>query len=1013
LSAIARKLSDKEFTGKIVLSLFVSSGIPIIFLILFLNYSPEWRWPHASFHSSVEALGGAIALGVASIFFLRITKQEDSIHYFFITSALISMGLLDIFHAFVNPGKIFVWLHSIATFFGGLFFGLIWLEVLCRSLNLSKNLIFWVTSATVLLAILSIVFPEAVPAMVYEGSFTLLPGFLHYFGAMGFFLAAIIFSKRLKSNGKNEDYLFLLLCILLGTASLIFELSKLWDANWWLWHLLRLVAYAAALAYAAQNQIETKRQLDDLTQELKERVNTQTIKLEMEKSRTHAILDNVVDSIITIDEKGSILSFNPASERIFGYSADEVLGNNIKLLMPEPYRSEHDQYLINYLTTGIAKVIGLKNEVLGLRKDKSQFPIDLAISEVRVGEDRFFTGIVRDISERKKNENQLNFAKETAEKANLAKKMILDSSGDGIYGLDLNGYTTFANPVAEKMLGYSIDEMRNETQHALIHHTKPDGTPYPRESCHIYESLCDGKVHQESNEVFWRKDGTSFPVEYVSTPIKENGSIVGAVVTFKDITERKKIENQLQTAKEEAESANRAKSIFLANMSHEIRTPMNAVLGYSQILLRKKDLDQDTKDSIRTIDNSGKNLLKLINEILDISKVEAGKMELNVIGFDLNELVDNISSMFELRCQQKQLHWNVKGTSGRLSVHGDETKLRQILVNLLGNAIKFTESGEVTFSVTTLEENQYRFDIIDTGNGIPVEAQEMIFEPFQQEEEGAQKGGTGLGLALAKKYLELMGADLILESKLNEGAHFQFTLTLPPADETRPRRTKYRTVLHLAPESKVKALVVDDILENRQVLSKLLSSIGVEVVEAENGKEGVEKTIEHHPDIVFMDMRMPVMRGEEAAKLIQEEFGDRIKLVSITASAFDRRRQHFLDMGFHDYISKPFKEEQIFKSLEELLGIEFVYEDENHEPEITENSEDLDVSDISLPEALISKMKNAAELYKVTELEKCIEEIISLDSETKGLSSHLQDLLKNYDMDGILAMLNKVSISQE
>jgi PAS domain S-box-containing protein len=876
LSAIARKLSDKEFAGRILLSLFVSSGIPIIFLVLFLNYSPEWRWPHASFHSSVEALGGAIAIGVASIFFLRISRQEDSIHYFFITSALISMGLLDIFHAFVNPGKIFVWLHSIATFFGGLFFGLIWLEVLCRSLNISKNLIFWITSATVLLAILSIVFPEVVPAMVYEGSFTLIPGFLHYFGAVGFFLAAIIFSKRLKSNGKNEDYLFLLLCVLLGTASLIFELSKLWDANWWLWHLLRLVAYAAALAYAAQNQIETKRQLDDLTQELKERVNTQTIKLEAEKSRTHAILNNVVDSIITIDEKGSILSFNPASERVFGYSADEVLGKNIKLLMPEPYRSEHDQYLINYLTSGIAKIIGMEREVSGLRKDKSQFPLELAISEVRVGEDRFFTGIVRDISE------------------------------------------------------------------------------------------------------------------------------------------RKKIENQLQTAKEEAESANRAKSIFLANMSHEIRTPMNAVLGYSQILLRKKELDQDTKDSIRTIDTSGKNLLKLINEILDISKIEAGKAELNITGFDLNELIDNLSSMFELRCQQKQLHWNVKGTSGRISVHGDESKLRQILVNLLGNAIKFTESGEVSFSITALEENQYRFDIIDTGNGIPVEVQDKIFEPFQQDEEGSKKGGTGLGLAISKKYLELMGADLILKSKLNEGAHFYFTLTLPPADEISYRKTKYRTVLHLVPECKIKALVVDDILENREVLSKLLSHIGVEVIEAKNGKEGVEKTIEHRPDIVFMDMRMPVMRGEEAAKLIQEEFEqDQIKIVSITASAFDLRRQHFLDMGFHDYISKPFKEEQIFQSLEELLDAEFIYEDENSEAVKTESLEDLDVSGISLPEALINIMKNAAELYNVTELEKCIEEIISLDSETKGLPTYLQGLLKNYDMDGILEVLNKVPISQE
>ncbi len=595
-------------------------------------------------------------------------------------------------------------------------------------------------------------------------------------------------------------------------------------------------------------------------------------KLLAEKSRTQAILDNVVDGIITIDEKGFVQSFNPASERIFGYSKNEVLGKNVKFLMPEPYHSEHDSYLKSYLTSGVAKIINIGREVEGLRKDKTVFPLELAISELYVGEDRIFTGIVRDISE------------------------------------------------------------------------------------------------------------------------------------------RKQFENQLKKTKEEAESANRAKSIFLANMSHEIRTPMNAVLGYSQILLRKKNLDQDTKESIQTIDNSGKNLLKLINEILDISKIEAGKTELNITGFDLKVLIDNLSSMFELRCKQKQLHWNVKGPSDSHMVLGDETKLRQILVNLLGNAIKFTESGEVSFFVTTLENNQFRFDIIDTGNGIPLEAQKKIFDPFQQDEEGSKKGGTGLGLAISKKYLELMGVDLILKSERNEGAQFQFTLTLPTSTQN-ISSNKYRSVLSLAPNFKVKALVVDDVKENRDVLSKLLSSTGVEVIEAENGKEGVEKTREHHPDIVFMDMRMPVMRGEEAAKLIQQEFGvDNIKLVSITASAFDLRRQDFLDLGFHDYISKPFKEEQIFQSLKELLNIEFIYEDENNETAEVETIESIDISDFSLPEKLINNIKTSADLYNVTELEKGIEEIALLEGEKEGLQSHLRVLLKNYDMDGILEAMNKVSI---
>lgn len=596
-------------------------------------------------------------------------------------------------------------------------------------------------------------------------------------------------------------------------------------------------------------------------------------RLRFEQSKAQAILDNVVDGIITIDEKGLVQSFNPASERIFGYSKEEVVGKNVKFLMPEPYHSEHDHCLQNYLSSGVAKIINIGREVEGLRKDKTVFPLELAISEVYVGEDRLFTGIVRDISE------------------------------------------------------------------------------------------------------------------------------------------RKSFENALKEAKEKADFANLSKSRFLANMSHEIRTPMNAVLGYSQILLRNPGLSKDVRDIIRTMSRSGQNLLALINEILDISKIEAGKMELKLVNFDLQSLVNELDSLFALRCNEKLLNWHVTNLPNSTIVYGDETKLMQVLINLIGNAVKFTDSGTVDLSITPLDQNNYQFDVKDTGAGIPAESQKDIFEPFQQEESGHKKGGTGLGLAISQKQLELMSSELQLESELNHGSRFFFKLMLPPAEGAIENENILPgTVLHLAPGLQVKALVVDDVMENRDVLRKLLTLIGLEVDEAVNGEEAIQKTRKFSPDIIFMDMRMPVMGGEEAAREIQEEFGkERFKLVAITASTLDMRRDYYINKGFHDFIGKPFKEERIFASLKNLLNVDFVYETQENPEEKVETQEELDVSGISLPEELLNRMKELADLCKVTDLENCIAEIDSLDMETNGLKSHLSSLLKKYDMEGISNLLNKVS----
>ena len=1169
--------SNKAFTIKIALSLFVTSGIPIIFLVLFLNYLPEWRWPHASFHSAVEALGGAIALGVATIFFMRIGTKEDSTHYFFIASALISMGLLDIFHAFVNPGKVFVWLHSTATFFGGLFFGLIWLEKMSQGLNLSRNLIYWITSVTLLFATLSILFPDAVPQMVKEGSFTFLPGFLHYVGAVGFFLATIIFTNRFREKERFEDYLFLLLCALLGMASLIFELSKLWDANWWLWHLLRLIAYSVALTYAVLNLFETQRQLRDSKRQLEiiakekteelssvnqiidsvsaiqdlynsgdkgkhvfERMlntllsvseseygfigevlhkdqkpylktyaitniawNEETLKLyednvavglefynletlfgqaivtkeviisndpsndkrsgglpsghpplnaflgipffqgdeilgmvglsnkaggydpaDVEElmplinSCTEILLDikreenlrkvqeaeaflasiveSTDDAVIGKDLNGNILSWNQGAEKIYNFLKGEVVGKNISLLIPEERKQERD-YILDKIKAG-EKV---KNfETLRVKKNGEKIIVALTISPIR-NKDGMIVGastIARDISSRKEMEHNLQ-----EEKSH--NQAILDNVVDGIITIDKHGLIQSFNPASERIFGYSKEEVLGKNIKFLM--------PEPYHSEHdqyIKNYLTSGnaKIIGLGREVEGlRKDGDIFPLELAVSQIFDGEDCLFTGIT-RDISERKEFENALKEEKEKADSANLSKSRFLANMSHEIRTPMNAVLGYAQILLRKKDLGNDTLEIIKTIHTSGNNLLNLINEILDISKIEAGKMELYPVDFDLHTLVLEMESFFALHCEQKKLNFEVNNLSCPVIVNGDENKLRQILINLIGNALKFTNEGKISLTVRDVGSNNYKFDVKDSGIGIASEAQKNIFEPFQQEAESHKKGGTGLGLVICNKQLDLMGSELHLESKLNEGSVFSFILNLPSGkDEPLKKDLSSGKVQCLAPGFKVRALVVDDVSVNRDVLAQFLTLIGVDVIEAENGLEAVHKVRTQPPDIIFMDMRMPVMDGEEAAKLIQEEFGkDKIKIVVITASALERRREYYLNLGFHEFIGKPFKEDQIFQCLTDLLSVEFTYSDEEKEIE-----EVFDASGVSLPKEFVDEMRNSAELYNLTGLDACMEKMNLMGDEVKGLQKHFYKLIKSYDMEKILEALDKVSIS--
>jgi signal transduction histidine kinase/CheY-like chemotaxis protein len=479
-------------------------------------------------------------------------------------------------------------------------------------------------------------------------------------------------------------------------------------------------------------------------------------------------------------------------------------------------------------------------------------------------------------------------------------------------------------------------------------------------------------------------------------------------------------------ARAAAEQANQAKSLFLANMSHEIRTPMNAILGYAQILQRDGELTTKHGEAIQTIQKSGDHLLAMINDILDLSRIEAGRMELRVAAFDLDGLLDGLSAMFKVRCAQKGLDWRVEGVRrDRRLVTGDESKLRQILINLLGNAVKFTDQGSVTLRVSTVNgapteatgtpgpsalsrAARYRFEVVDTGVGIPEEQKAELFQPFQQGASGYAKGGAGLGLAISKRQLELMASRLSFESQPGHGARFFFDLDLPAAAEgALADEVAANAVSRLAEGVSVKALVVDDLKENRDVLGRMLTEIGCEVQMAENGLRALEIATAFRPQIIFMDVRMPVMDGVEAARRIREQLPvEMTKLVCFTASAMAHEEDHYRRSGFDDFIAKPFRLDRVCRCLRELLQVRF--EEAAATPAVAESSR-MDFSAIRVPSDLLGRLRRAAREASTTQLKKGMASLEQLGPETARLAETLRPLIREFDMDKILSILKQVS----
>ncbi len=468
--------------------------------------------------------------------------------------------------------------------------------------------------------------------------------------------------------------------------------------------------------------------------------------------------------------------------------------------------------------------------------------------------------------------------------------------------------------------------------------------------------------------------------------------------------------------REKAEEENRAKSDFLSHMSHELRTPLNGILGYAQILQRDAELPSGQRASVDAIVNCGDHLLSLINDVLDLSKIEAGHAEVDLAPCDLHKLMTGVGDIVGQRARGKKIGFDIEvSPEVPQGIVSDAAKIRQILVNLLGNAVKFTAEGAVLLKVSESPKGMLRFAIIDSGVGMTAEEIEGIFDPFKQVEAGKAAGGTGLGLAITQRLTKILQGKVEVSSEPGKGSTFTVTIPLEEApigdlSKLEVEEDWNQTATKLAPGQEVSVLVADDREANRDILDQLLTTAGFETLIADDGDVAVEMAKEHHVNIVLMDVRMPRMNGIEAVKMIRNNEGTKnLKVIAVTASVFPEFREKARAAGFDDFLGKPFRVGELMHILEKHLDVQFERDDamvnisEGEDEE--SGAEEADWSGVS--DEILEKLEAALKIRNLTSIKDVAAEL-SGDAEYTSLGAEVLKLATAFDFAGLTALVERL-----
>ncbi len=672
------------------------------------------------------------------------------------------------------------------------------------------------------------------------------------------------------------------------------------------------------LEKAQENLLGRISEIESLNTELSQKGED----LEILRRRQEATLEAAADAIITIDQRGTILSFNQAAQRIFGYGTTEVLGRNVSMLMPATHAARHDSYLKRFVETGTTHIMGRGREVEGITKEGKTVPIYMSLGEARsisgTGE-RFFVGILRDLSEIRSIESKQRW---------LARAV--ESTAEAVFLTDMSGLILEVNPAFVKLTGF--EPKKDAIEMATLLSESSERSNFQNSIKHLE----GGQAFSGKARIGRPGEGLIYAEYSISPVFSRDGAVKrGFVGVVRDISEKVQHERALEEACKRAEAAKAAKDLFVANMSHELRTPLYGIMGMAE-KLKETTLTVEQVDLLEIILSSARLHSALVNDILDFAKLERGTSQLQRIKVTLPQLISDIARIAESRIKEKG-QTLILNLDDRLPCHvlSDPVRLQQVLLNLLGNACKYTADGgciilSALVDRVSPEAAQIKFVVTDTGIGIPGNLTADIFEPFTQLEQGYSRPheGAGLGLSIASKFVELLGGTLCVRSRQGVGSAFFFTIpfALDPLDGAIEGRVSSEKIQDLEPAIKrgcnINILIADDNIVNQKIAVNILSKAGYQVSVASDGLDALRQYEAKHFDLVLMDIQMPKLDGLATTLEIRErEKGktEHIPIVAFTAHAFEADLERYREVGMDGHITKPIDRESLLKEINRIL----------------------------------------------------------------------------------------------